>query len=133
VVLHVRKHDVFERQGEDLLCDVPVRFDVLVLGGEVEVPTLDGLAKLKLAPGTEPGKVFRLRGKGMPAVEGYGMGDLHARVIPEIPTRIRQRDRDVLQQFTQQMDESNYPQSAALRERAEALYERKKKLENLTD
>ena len=72
VVLHVRESDLFERQGDDLLVEAPVPPDVAALGGDVEVPTPEGTAKIRIAPGTPDGKLFRLRGKGAPLVNGRG-------------------------------------------------------------
>ncbi|MBI2437722.1 MAG: molecular chaperone DnaJ, partial [Lentisphaerae bacterium] len=88
VVLHVRPHSLFQRQGNDLFCEVPVPLDVALLGGEVRAPTLDGWASLKLAPGTESGKLFRLRGKGAPGLAPEGPGDLHVRIVVETPKNL---------------------------------------------
>jgi len=129
VVLHVAKHDVFGRTGDDLYCEVPVPFETAALGGEIQVPTIDGYAKLKLAEGTESGKVFRLRGKGIPNVEGYGRGDLHVRVVAEVPVKLSSKQKKVLGEFLQQRSESNYPEDKAFRRRADAFYERKQALE----
>jgi molecular chaperone DnaJ len=126
VVLHVRPHDLFERHGDDLLCEVPVSFEVAAIGGEIEVPTIDGYAKLRLAPGTEVGKTFRLRGKGIPNVEGYGRGDLHVRVVPEVPAKLNSKQKKILKDFMDSTDESMYPARVHLKERAEAFFERKK-------
>ena len=86
VVVHVRESDLFERQGDDLLVEAPVPPDVAALGGDVEVPTPEGTAKIRIAPGTPDGKLFRLRGKGAPLVNGRGAGDLIVRVAVEVET-----------------------------------------------
>ena len=84
VVLHVRESSIFDRQGDELICTVYVRPDVAALGGDVQVPTPEGYARLKIPAGTTSGKVFRLRGKGMPSLSG-GTGDLHVRMEIEVP------------------------------------------------
>lgn len=126
VVLHVRPHELFERHGEDLLCEVPVPFEVAALGGDVQVPTLEGYAVLKITPGTESGKVFRLKGKGMPDVEGYSHGDLHVRLNPEVPVDLNGRQRKTLKDFADSREEGNYPAAAGFYSKVEAFYERKK-------
>jgi molecular chaperone DnaJ len=126
VELHVREHDLFVRRGDDLYCEVAVPFEMAALGGEIEVPTLDGYASLKVPPGTESGKVFRLREHGMPSVEGRGRGDLHVRVVPEVPMRLNGAQRKALSSFQDLVDAGNYPQRAAQRTRAQAFFERKK-------
>src|SRR5207253_9403869 len=79
VVLHVRQHEFFQRDGDDLLCEVPVSFVQAALGAEIEVPDLDGKTAIKIPPGTQPGTMFRLKGKGVKNIQGYGNGDLHVR------------------------------------------------------
>lgn len=128
VILHVRPHGLFQRKGEDLYCEVPVSVDVAALGGEVEVPTLDGFASLKIAPGTESGRVFRLRGKGVPRLEDYGRGDLHVRVVVEVPADLNMQQKRLMKTLREDMSESNYPGYSRLRARAEALYRRKKEM-----
>jgi molecular chaperone DnaJ len=125
VIIHVRRHELFERQGNDLYCRVPVPFDVAALGGEVQVPTVDGFAKLKLAPGTENGKTFRLRGKGVPSVDGYGQGDLHAQIIAEVPAKLNGRQKKALREFQETSEPSNYPGVKHFAELAEQFFERK--------
>ena len=117
VVVHVRESDLFERQGDDLLVEVPVAPDVAALGGEVEVPTIDGPAKLRLAPGTPDGKLFRMRGKGAPIVNGRGAGDLIVRVAVEIPARLNARQKRALEDFRAAYDDASYPRAGAFRDR----------------
>ena len=126
VVIHVAAHDLFERRGDDLFCEVPVPFETAALGGEIEVPTIDGFAKLKLSHGTQTGKVFRLRGKGLENVEGYGRGDLHIRIAAEVPVKLSSKQKKVLREYGEMHKDSNCPGIVALRARAEAFYERKK-------
>ena len=88
VVLHVQAHEIFQRDGDDLLCEVPVSFVQAALGAEIEVPTLNGKANIRIPPGTQPGTMFRLKGKGVKNVQGYGHGDLHVRINVEVPTHL---------------------------------------------
>lgn len=121
VVLHVRDHEVFTRHGDDLSCDVPVSPDRAALGGEVEVPTADGFAKLKLAPGTPNGKTFRMRGKGVPSVDGRGTGDLLVRIVVEVPTHLSSRQRKALEEFADAEEPRSYPDAQRFRTQAEAF------------
>ena len=130
VVLHVKPHELFQRRGDDLFCDVPVAVELAALGGDVEVPTLDGYAKIRLAPGTESGRVFRLRGKGVPNVEGHERGDLHVRVCPEVPIKLGFKQKKLMKELMDSIEESNYPQIKRFRERADEFYERKKAIES---
>lgn len=100
VVLHVKPHEIFQRDGDDLLCEFPVAFVQAALGAEIEVPTLEGKATIKVPAGTQPGTMFRLKGKGMRNVQGYGHGDLHVRVNVEIPTHLSAEQRKKLEEFS---------------------------------
>jgi len=125
VVLHVREHPLFARRGDDLQCNVPVPCEVATLGGEIQVPTMEGYAKLKVAAGTETGKVFRLKGKGMPSVEGYGHGDLHVRVVVEVPVRLASAQKKLMKEFRELSDKGNYPSIKNFESQVDAFYERK--------
>ncbi len=125
VVLHVRDHAIFERQGEDLACTVPVSPAVAALGGDVPVPTPDGLAMLKLPQGTPNGKVFRLRGKGIRGLDGSGVGDLHVRIAIEVPAHLSGSQKRALQAFAESCDGGNYPEAARMRKQVEAFMARR--------
>ena len=99
VVIDVEEHPIFDRHGDDLLAEVPVKFSTVALGGSVEVPTLDGKVSLKIPPGTQSSKIFRLRGKGIPNLYGYGNGDLHVRIIVETPQKLSREEKDLLKKF----------------------------------
>lgn len=111
VVLHVREHDVFSRQDDDLACTVHVSPSVAALGGDIEIPTPDGLAKIKLPAGTPNGKVFRLRDKGMPSLNG-GCGDLHVRVEVEVPSHLSSKQKRALEEFAALTTSDNFPEAA---------------------
>jgi len=99
VVVQVQEHQFFKREADDLFCEVGINFPTLALGGEIRVPTLDGDDGLKIPEGTEAGTVFRLRGKGMPSVNGRGCGDLHVMVQPRTPRKLTKDQRAALDQL----------------------------------
>ncbi len=103
VVVHVQDHPVFRREGDDLLCRVPVTFPIVALGGEISVPTLNGPEKLTIPEGTQSGQVFRLRGKGMPSVSGRGRGDLHVAIDVRTPKKLTKEQRHLLEQLAKSM------------------------------
>ena len=122
VVLHVQPHEIFEREGDDLICDVPISFVQATLGAEVEVPTLTENAQIRIPPGTQPGTTFRLKGKGIKNVQGYGMGDLHVRVTVEVPTRLNSAQRAKVEEFAQLCDSNVNPISESFFEKARKLF-----------
>ena len=99
VVVHVQDHDFFKRDGVNLFCEVPVNFTTLALGGEIVVPTLDGSESVKVPEGTETGTTLRLRGKGLPDVNGRGRGDLFATVQVQTPKKLTKDQKKLLQQL----------------------------------
>lgn len=104
VQVAVRPHKILERDGADLYCEVPISFADAALGGELEVPTLDGRVKLKIPEGTQTGKLFRLRGKGVAPVRGGGPGDLFCKVAVETPVNLNKRQKELLREFQQDME-----------------------------
>jgi len=109
VFIHVRDHDVFEREHDDLACEVPLPFSVAALGGELKVPTLDGKSSIKIPPATQGGTVFRLREKGMPSLSGGRRGDLHVRVQVEVPTKLNAEQQGKLREFAESIGQQNSP------------------------
>ena len=103
VQISVREHPIFERDGKHLFCEVPISFADAALGGELEVPTLDGRVKLKIPPETQTGKLFRLRGKGVTPVRGGATGDLLCRVVLETPINLDKSQREMLREFQQSL------------------------------
>ena len=122
IVLHVQPHEMFQRDGDDLLCEVPISFAQAALGAEVEVPTLDTPVSVKIPPGTQNGAVFRLKGRGVKNLQGYGQGDLLARVLVEIPARLNSEQRAKLEEFARLCDESVHPLSKSFFDRAKRLF-----------
>jgi molecular chaperone DnaJ len=123
VVLHVKPHEFFERDGDDLLCEVPVTFVQAALGADIDVPTLNGNASLRIPPGTQPGALFRLKGKGIQNVQGYGHGDLHVRVNIEVPTHLNAAQKAKLQEFAQICNGKESPASQSFFEKAKNLFQ----------
>jgi molecular chaperone DnaJ len=107
VAVHVKPHPIFQRDGADLLCTVPINFATATLGGELEVPTLDGRVKLKIPAGTQTEKTFRLRGKGVKPVRGGPVGDLLTKVRVETPVHLNNDQRELLQKFHDTISGSN--------------------------
>jgi molecular chaperone DnaJ len=99
VQVHLKAHAVFQRDHDDLHCEMPVSFTAAALGGEIEIPTLDGMAKLKIPAETQTGKAFRLRGKGIKGVRSSGHGDLLCHVVVETPVSLTDRQKELLREF----------------------------------
>jgi molecular chaperone DnaJ len=99
VYLHVKSHKVFSREGDDLICEMQISFVQASLGDELEIPTLEGTAKLKIPEGTQPGTIFRMKGKGVPNVNGYGRGDQHVVVKVVTPSRLTEKQKSLLKEF----------------------------------
>ena len=110
VVIRVEEHPIFQRQGTELIVDLPLSFPQAALGGEIEVPTLEGQAKLKIPAGTQTGKVFRLKNKGLPDLQGYGRGDLHVRVFVEVPQKLSREQKELLKRLAEVSGEDIAPQ-----------------------
>jgi len=122
VMLHVQRHEIFERDGLDLICTVPVPFEQAALGATISVPTVSGNAQVKIPAGTQNGTVFRLKAKGVPSLHGGGRGDQHVRVIVEVPTHLNSEQRARLQAFADTADDSIYPRHKAFLKRAKKLW-----------
>ena len=99
VQIHIKPHQVFQRDHDDLHCEMPISFTIAALGGEIEIPTLDGMAKIKIPAETQSGKVFRLRGKGIKGVRSHGHGDLMCHVVVETPVSLTERQKELLREL----------------------------------
>jgi len=122
VFLHVKRHEVFERDGSDLYCEVPVPFVTAALGGEIEVPTLTGKATVKVPAGTQGSTVFRLRGRGMPEVGSARKGDLHVEVHVEVPTKLNSEQSEKLREFAESIGQENSPRQESFFEKAKKFF-----------
>jgi molecular chaperone DnaJ len=107
VQIQVKEHSIFEREGMNLQCEVPISFVTAALGGELDVPTLNGKVKLKIPAETQSGKIFRLRGLGVPAVRGGGTGDLLCKAIIETPVHLTAKQKELLNEFEKTMSKDN--------------------------
>ncbi|MEI6654346.1 MAG: molecular chaperone DnaJ [Verrucomicrobiota bacterium] len=123
VFLHVRDHDVFERDGADLFCEVPLPFTIAALGGELKVPCLDGRSSIKIPAGTQGGTVFRLREKGVVSLSSKRRGDLNVRVQVEVPTRLSSEQQDKLRAFAASIGEHNSPMQEGFFQKAKRFFE----------
>lgn len=117
VIMHVRPHDFFRREDNDIFCEVPIEFNLAALGGSVAVPTIGGKAKLKIPAGTQSGAVFRLRGKGVPALQGRGRGDQQVKIKVEVPTRLNNSQKQKIQELSELCGEDSYPQCRDFRKK----------------
>jgi molecular chaperone DnaJ len=125
VVLHVRAHDVFERHDEDIYCEVPLPFHIAALGGEIDVPTIHGPAKLKVPAGTESGRVFRLRGQGVTNLRSGIEGDHHVRIRIDVPQKLGGKQRRAIEDAAALMEDANYPDRVEFLRRVAKFYDRK--------
>jgi len=113
IFLSLKPHDLFQRDGADLYCRVPISMTTATLGGQFDVPTVDGsTSRVKVPEGTQAGKQFRLRGKGMPVMRSSQHGDMYIQVTVETPTNLTKRQRELLAEFEQESSGENHPESA---------------------
>ena len=106
--IRVRPHPIFTRHGSDLLAEVPISISTAALGGELEIPTLDGRVKLKIPAETQSGKTFRLRGKGVRSVHDSGVGDLMCTVVVETPVHLNAKQKELLREFQQSLEAGDH-------------------------
>jgi molecular chaperone DnaJ len=122
IVLSVKDHELFERQGDDLFCEIPIKFTLATLGGQIEVPTLTGKANLKIPTGTQSGTTFRLRNRGMPTLRGGGHGDELIRVQVEVPASLSAEQRKILEEFAKVSGDAHEPTSRTFFEKAKKFF-----------
>jgi molecular chaperone DnaJ len=123
VEIEVEAHPLFQRDGDDLLCEMPISFAQAALGAQIDVPTLSGAADLKVPAATQSGRLFRLRGLGMPSVYGHGQGDMIVRVQVETPRKLTARQKELLAEFARLDDESASPQRKSFLDKVKDLFE----------
>lgn len=122
IVLSVKEHELFERHGDDLFCEIPIKFTLATLGGTIEVPTLFGKGTLKIPTGTQSGTTFRLRDKGMPTLRGGRQGDQLVRVQVEVPKSLSSEQKDLLEQFAKVSGDATEPTSKSFFEKAKKFF-----------
>ncbi|HPT51359.1 MAG TPA: molecular chaperone DnaJ [Accumulibacter sp.] len=120
VQIHLKTHPVFQREQNDLHCEMPISFTTAALGGEIDIPTLDGAAKIRVPPETQSGKTFRLRGKGIKGVRSHSHGDLLCHVVVETPVHLTERQKELLRE----LEESSRENSAHHNPRAKSWMDR---------
>jgi len=112
IFISIKPHEFFQRDGSDLFCRIPVSMITAALGGQFEVATLDSSkARVKIPEGTQTGKQFRLKGKGMPVLRSNNQGDLYIQVVTETPQKLTRKQRDLLEEFEKLSSEENSPES----------------------
>ena len=120
--IRVRDHEVFSRSGDDLICKIPIKFVQAALGSDIKVPTLEGEATIRIPPGTQSGTSFRLRGKGMRSLQGYGKGDLKVQVTVEVPTSLDSAQEGKLREFGELCGEEVNPITSGFFEKAKRFF-----------
>jgi molecular chaperone DnaJ len=121
VLISVRDHSVFSREGNDVVCEIPISFTQAALGYEIEVPSLDGKVSLKIPEGTQSGKIFRMRGKGIPSLQGYGRGDQLVVIKVETPMNLNKQQKELLEEFARISGESTQPMSKGFFEKVKDI------------
>ncbi len=122
VLISVKRHPLFERVGHNILCRVPLSFPQAVLGGEIEVPTLEGKETLKVPPGTQPGTEFVLRRKGVPVLNGFGRGDFIVQTIVEVPKKVSKKQRELLREYEEASGGETGPQGKSFFEKVREIF-----------
>jgi molecular chaperone DnaJ len=122
ILIYVQPHEIFKRQNNDIVVEIPISFTQAALGAQISVPTLEGNVKMKVPEGSQYGKVFRLRGKGMPSLRGYGKGDELVRIIIEIPDKLSKKQRELLEAFAQESQEDSGPLRKSFLERVKKAF-----------
>ncbi len=127
VYLMVEEHPLFQREGQDILCAVPISFMQAALGAEIDVPTLTGSIKLKVPAGTQPGHTFRLKGKGFPHLRGSGIGDQLCRIVVEVPSKLSAKQKELLLEFDRLRGENSTPITQGFFDKVKEIFGEKTK------
>lgn len=122
VFIHVKPHEIFKREGSDIICRLPIDFPTAALGGEVEVPTVTGKTKIKIPAGSQNGKILRMKGKGMPSLRGSGRGDQLVSLVIEVPERLSKEQKELLKKYKEISTKSNYPRIEAFFNKAKSFF-----------
>ena len=124
IYIHVKDHPLFQRHGYDIICEVPISFTLASLGGEVEVPTLTGNVMMRIPESTQSGRIFRLNGKGVKNLRGYGIGDQLVKVVVETPARLNSEQKKLLREFEKSCNGSVNPMSASFMDKVKRLFKK---------
>lgn len=123
VVIEVKKHPIFEREGNEIICHIPITFPEAALGVDLEVPTLEGLIKMKVSPGTQSGDIMRLKGKGVPHLNGHGRGSQHVIIHVETPKKLTKRQKELLSEFINESKKDTHPENSGFFEKVKGFFE----------
>lgn len=123
VQIRVRPHPLFARDGADIRVTAPISFPQAVLGAQIDVPTLEGRVKMRIPAGTQSGKIFRLRGKGIPVLGGYGKGDQLVKIVVEVPEKINKTQKKLIASLAAEMGEEVHPQQKSFLDKLKALFD----------
>ena len=124
IEIHVKPHEIFTREGDTVVCEVPISMVQASLGCEIEVPTLAGPTALKIPAGTQNGRSFKLRGKGFPSLRGHGLGDEEIRISVETPTQLSEKQMDLLRQFAAASGEKVNPKTSSFVNKVKNIFEK---------
>jgi len=124
IYINVKEHSIFERHGYDIICEVPISFPIAALGGEVEVPTLNGNVMMRIPEGTQSGKIFRLAGKGINRLREYGVGDELVKIIVETPTRLNSEQKRALNEFAKTCNDSINPLARSFMDKVKKIFKK---------
>lgn len=122
VIIRVKEHDLFQRRGDDIICEVPITFTTAALGGEVEIPTLNGKKNIKIPAGTQTGKLFKLRGEGNKSLRSSMVGDQLVQVVVETPTDLNDKQKELLKAFDDSLKDKNYKKHKTLKDKIKAFF-----------
>ena len=122
VIIRVKEHDLFQRRGDDIICEVPITFTTAALGGEVEIPTLNGKKNIKIPAGTQTGKLFKLRGEGIKSLRSSMVGDQLVQVVVETPTDLNDKQKELLKAFDDSLKDKNYKKHKTLKDKIKAFF-----------
>lgn len=122
IIINVKPHPIFIRQNDDIVCNVPIMFHQAALGTEIDVPSIEGKIRLKIPAGTQSGKVFRLKGKGIASLHTGRRGDMNVVINVEVPTRLTQRQKELLEEFSKISGEDSTPMSKTFFEKVREIF-----------
>ena len=122
IVIRIKPHDIFIRQGDNLYCEVPISYSTAVLGGEVEIPTLNGKKMIKVPEGTESGKLLKVKGEGIKSLRGYGKGDIIVKITIETPKKLTDKQKELLQKFEESLNDKNYEQKSSFMKKVKKFF-----------
>ena len=122
IVVRIKSHDIFVRDRENLYCEVPISYSTAVLGGEVEIPTLNGKKTIRVPEGTESGRLLKVKGEGIKSLRGYGQGDIIVKITIETPKKLTDKQKELLQKFEESLNEKNYEQKSGFMKKVKKFF-----------